>query len=95
MSERNSRLNVPPPPRSSSSRLPDAPPTSADVPDNLSRPSDGFQDLNFKVSSDFHRRFKLTAATWGMSMKELLEASFKKWVEEHGYEPPGFDREQI
>jgi hypothetical protein len=34
-------------------------------------------DLNFKVTSDFHRRFKGEAAARGISMKELLEASFQ------------------
>jgi hypothetical protein len=40
--------------------------------------------MNFKVSPDFHRRFKLEATLRGRSMKELLEASFKTYLEQHG-----------
>lgn len=77
---------VPPPPRQGS-RLPPPPPPS-DVPDNLTKPSDEkLQDLNFKVASDFHRTFKITALMWNMTMKELLEASFRLWVEQHGDKP--------
>ncbi len=38
-------------------------------------------DLNFKVDPDFHRSFKTKATTRGMSMKELLEASFRAFLE--------------
>ena len=38
-------------------------------------------DLNFKVDPDFHRAFKTEATVRGMSMKELLEASFKAFLE--------------
>lgn len=48
-------------------------------------------DMSFKVPARFHRRFKRTAANWGMSMKELLEASFKEWVEKHGSQPADMD----
>ena len=41
----------------------------------------GLQDMNFKVHPAFHRQFKMTAAAQGMSMKELLEASFQAWKE--------------
>jgi hypothetical protein len=54
------------------------------VPDNLSKPATGLQDLNFKVDNDFHRTFKLAATLKGMSMKELLEGSFAAWVERYG-----------
>jgi hypothetical protein len=68
------------------SRLP-ATPKPKETRDNLSVPSDGLRDLNFKVSPEFHRLFKGTAVAWGMSMKELLEASFKTWREQYGNEP--------
>jgi hypothetical protein len=42
------------------------------------------QDLNFKIEPAFHRAFKLAATLNGMSMRELLEASFKTWVEKYG-----------
>lgn len=48
-------------------------------------------DMSFKVPAKFHRRFKRTSSNWGMSMKELLEASFKEWVEKHGMMPADLD----
>jgi hypothetical protein len=38
-------------------------------------------DLNFKVDPDFHQSFKTEATVRRMSMKELLEASFKAFLE--------------
>lgn len=38
-------------------------------------------DLNFKVGPDFHQAFKTEATIRRMSMKELLEASFKAFLE--------------
>jgi hypothetical protein len=38
-------------------------------------------DLNFKVDPDFHQSFKTEATIRRMSMKELLEASFKAFLE--------------
>jgi hypothetical protein len=72
---------VPPPPRVT--RLLAAVPTPTMAPDNLSKPSAGLQDLNFKVDPEFHRHFKLTAVTKGMSMKDLLEACYKCWLEHY------------
>ncbi len=52
-----------------------------------SRPSIDFNstrpnvDLNFKVDPDFHQSFKTEATIRRMSMKELLEASFKAFLE--------------
>lgn len=48
------------------------------------RPADGLADLNFKVERDFHHVYKLVATLKGMSMKELLEASFHAWVKRFG-----------
>ncbi len=45
---------------------------------NLTRPN---VDLNFKVDPDFHQSFKTEATLRRMSMKELLEASFKAFLE--------------
>lgn len=63
-------------------------PTPTFAPDNLSTPSDsgtaGFQDMNFKVNPAFHKRFRLEATLRGMTMKELLEASFKAYLETNG-----------
>lgn len=82
---------IPPPPKRAGNRahqLEDLPKADLKVKDNLSIPNEGFADLNFKVSPSFHRKFKTTSAHWGMSMKELLEASFKAWQEKIGNEPP-------
>jgi len=48
----------------------------------------GLRDLNFYVSEKFHRRFKVTAASWRVSMKTLLEEMFDEWLTKHGAEPP-------
>jgi len=45
---------------------------------NSTRPN---VDLNFKVDPDFHQSFKTEATIRRMSMKELLEASFKAFLE--------------
>lgn len=37
-------------------------------------------DLNFKVSPDFHRAFKVQASLRGLSMRELLELSFNEYT---------------
>jgi hypothetical protein len=44
----------------------------------------GVHDMNFKMDPDFHRAFKATASIRNMAMKELLEASFRCWVDAHG-----------
>jgi hypothetical protein len=59
-------------------------PTPVAAPDNLSKPNSGLQDMNFKMSPEFHRAFKITASIRGMAMKDLLEASFRCWVEHYG-----------
>jgi hypothetical protein len=44
------------------------------------------KDLNFKVDPSFHRAFKTASAISGLSMKELLEASFLAWTDARGAE---------
>jgi len=39
-------------------------------------------DLNFKVSSEFHRQFRIEAATQGLTMKDLLILSFQAYLEQ-------------
>lgn len=39
------------------------------------------QNMNFKMDPAFKRAFQATAASRGMAMKELLEASFRVWVD--------------
>ena len=67
-------------------RLAAPPPPPQEAPDHLSTPSDegALQDMNFKVAPKFHRRFKIEASVRGVSMKELLEASFQAYLKEHG-----------
>ena len=43
---------------------------------NLDQP-DALTPMNFRVSAQFHREFKLYAVQHGMSMVDLLQASFK------------------
>jgi hypothetical protein len=51
------------------------------VADNMeTKKSDLFTDLNFKVLPDFKLKYKVTASSAGMSMKELLEESFDMWL---------------
>ena len=80
------KVKISPPPRKM--RFVTSVPVPDDIADNLSKPSDtghlSFVDLNFKVSQDMHRRFKLEATLRGLSMKDLLEASFKCYLEAHG-----------
>lgn len=39
--------------------------------------SDSLTPMNFRVSKQFHREFKLYAVEHGMSMVELLQVSFE------------------
>ena len=42
------------------------------------------KDLNFKVSPEFHARFKATAALRGIPMVELLREAFECWLKQNG-----------
>lgn len=77
---------IAPPPPKRASRLAVQPPLPLQAPDNLTKPTDQgkLQDLNFKVSPDFHIQFKGEATLRGMSMKEFLEACFLCYTEKHG-----------
>lgn len=83
MSPPPKKPQVPPPPgKPLKQRFMTHVPTLEQTPENLTKPAEtGFQDLNFKVSPDFHRLFKTTAVMRGMSMKELLEAAFNHYVQ--------------
>jgi hypothetical protein len=80
---------VPPPPRARQRGLQAPPPqpneVAADAP-NLATANSGVQDMNFKMDPAFHRAFKATASMRNMAMKELLEASFRCWIDVHGDE---------
>lgn len=79
-------IAVPPPPAKRKSRLGASAPKASVAVDHLSEPSDSgkMQDMNFKVSPSFHKRFRVEASLRGMSMKELLEAMAKFYYEGHG-----------
>ena len=80
----NVKPMVPPPPRAPNRGLLMPVPKTEAPTDNLSKPVTALQDLNFKMDPDFHRAFKAVATLRGMSMKELLEASFRCWLEHYG-----------
>jgi transcriptional regulator with XRE-family HTH domain len=43
-----------------------------------------FVDLNFKVPQKLHRRFRMEASARGLTMKELLIASFRAYLDANG-----------
>jgi predicted HicB family RNase H-like nuclease len=42
--------------------------------------SNELKPLNFRVTSEFHREFKVYASQAGISMVELLEKSFRAYL---------------
>jgi hypothetical protein len=75
---------TPPPPKSKSKRvgLPEAP---KEAPANLvANTTDGYADLGFKVTPEFRQRYKMVSVIQNISMKELMEESFKLYCETHG-----------
>lgn len=50
--------------------------------------SRGAHDLNFKVSPEFHRAFKVQASLRGLSMRELLELSFNEYIKRNPAKMP-------
>lgn len=46
--------------------------------------TEALQDMNFKVDAEFHRAFKMAAVMNDLSMKELLDASFRAWIDQNG-----------
>ena len=72
---------IPPPKRHSSKGHP---PTSDEAGNTLDLPDTGdLAPLNFKVEAAFRREFKIYAARLGISMKELLDRSFREYQERH------------
>lgn len=39
--------------------------------------------LNFKVSLEFKKRFKIAAVTYGITQSELLLQAFDEWQKKH------------
>lgn len=81
-----SKIDIPAPPKPRTSKLqfqaiPDLPPVIDAPTRNLAQPSTTRSaDMNFKVTEEFHRAFKAAAVITGISMKELLEESFRLWI---------------
>jgi hypothetical protein len=40
--------------------------------------------LNFRVSPDFKKDFKIAAATHGVTQSDLLQQAFGEWRQRHG-----------
>jgi len=59
-------------------------PVISNTPDKSKLPSSEYQPLNFKVSSDFKRDFRLVAAQNDLKLVELLEQSFAAYKREKG-----------
>lgn len=71
----------PPPPRSNSKGTP---PQIEEVRTNLGKPDPGKDgNLNFKVTAEFKRDFKIAAATRGVTQVDLLQEVFKFWSQHH------------
>lgn len=67
-----------PPPRPATKKGKGAPPALLQTVGNLDKPEpESYKPLNFKVSPDFHRDFKLYAAQHGLSMVEVLQQGFE------------------
>jgi hypothetical protein len=49
------------------------------------------RDLNFKVTEEFHRAFKMQAASLGVSMKALLGAALESLLRERSKRLPPTD----
>jgi hypothetical protein len=71
--------SVPPPKRQGSKGQP---PIPSEAGNSLEIPDTGeLVPLNFKVDSAFRREFKVYAVRSGISMRELLERSFRAYQE--------------
>ena len=40
--------------------------------------------LNFRVSPDFKKAFKIAAATHGVTQSDMLQQAFNEWRQRHG-----------
>ena len=73
--------SIPPPKRQSSKGQP---PSPSEAGNSLDIADTGeLVPLNFKVEAVFRREFKIYAARAGISMRELLERSFREHKERH------------
>lgn len=72
----------PPPPKKNSKG---EPPESDQTRSNLQKPEPGeIVNLNFKVSEEFRKDFKIAAVQHGMTQLEFIEELFRFWSERNG-----------
>jgi hypothetical protein len=73
----------PPPPKKKTSK--GEPPKSSETRSNLVKPEPAkLVDLNFKVTAEFRKDFKIAAATHGIKQVELLQEIFEYWSQAKG-----------
>lgn len=72
---------VPPAPR----KQREAPPPLEETPQNLEKsPPLATETLNFKVTADFKREFKVYAASRGITMIQLMEEGYRLYKQRNG-----------
>jgi len=60
-------------------------PAGSETPARRPKPgSDKVVALNFRVSADFKKAFKIAAATQGVTQSDLLQQAFDEWRQGHG-----------
>jgi len=75
------KTRVPPAPK----KQREAPPQLEETPHNLEKPPPlATETLNFKVTAEFKREYKVYAASRSMTMIDLLEQSYRIYQERHG-----------
>jgi len=63
----------------------EAPPPLQETPQNLEKMSPlETETLNFKVTAEFKKEYKVYAASRGKTMIELMEESFQLYKQRHG-----------
>jgi len=81
MTEPKTRAAVPAPRSKSKSFLPD-PSSAASLPPADNMKGERLVPMTFNMPRDWHTRFKMTAVSRGINMKELLIESFAAWERE-------------
>ena len=60
-------------------------PAGSETPTRGAKPgSDRVVALNFRVSPDFKKAFKIAAATHGITQSDLLQQAFDEWRQRQG-----------
>lgn len=75
-------IKAPPPPKSSKKG---EPPRVTETRGNLEKPEPTkIVPLNFRVSAEFKKDFKIASAVLGITQSELLQRIFEDWKERNG-----------